>query len=60
MAFTYVIEEPSRLAPATEWRHFLSFIRRLPQDDDGVAFARRSAESHIAEIAGPDLATASR
>lgn len=53
MSFTYVIEEPSLLAPATEWRRFLRFVRRLPQDDDGVALARDIAERHIAEMASP-------
>ena len=51
MSFTYVIEEPSPLAPATEWHRFLRFVRHLPQDDDGVALARDMAERHIAEVA---------
>ncbi len=55
MAFTYVIEEPSRLAPVAEWRRFLNFVRRLPQDDDGVRWARHSAERRIAEKSAPDL-----
>ena len=60
MAFTYVIEEPSRLAPATEWRRFLCFVNRLPQDDEGVRMARRIAERHIAEITPPDFLRESR
>ncbi len=50
MSFTYLIEEPSPLAPATEWHRFLRFVRHLPQDDDGVALARDMAERHMAEL----------
>lgn len=54
MAFTYAIEPPPRWAPAPEWRRFLSGIACLPQDDDGVRFARDVAERRLAEIEHPE------
>ena len=49
MAYTYIIDPPSALAPRAEWQRFLAGVERLPQDDDGVRYARRAAERRIAE-----------
>lgn len=53
MAFTYVIDPPPRWAPAEVWRRFLAGVERLPQDDDGVRFARAMAERRLAELDRP-------
>ena len=53
MSFTYAIEPPSPLAPLSVWQRFLAVVQGLPQDDDGVRFARQVAERRIAEMAGP-------
>ena len=49
MAYTYIIDPPSALASHAEWRRFLARVERLPQDDDGVRYARQAAERRIAE-----------
>ncbi len=50
MPFTYAIDTPSPFAPLPEWRRFLAGLEHLPQDDDGIRFARNSARRRIAEI----------
>jgi len=53
MAFTTSIDPPPRWASARDWRRFLASVERLPQDDDGVRFARHLAERRLAQFEAP-------